>query len=130
MGYIHSIHFSLAEAQAMLPEIVQRLERMRALKEQLDDKGYDLRMHRHFGGFGANGLKAFPDQMEELIRIYQEVTSKGVLLKDIDKGLIDFPSIRASGEEVYLCFMLGEERIGYWHRTDDGFAGRESLDTL
>ncbi len=130
MGYYHALHFTLSEAQAMLPEIIVRLERMRDLKAQLDSKGYDIRMHKYLGGFGANGLKAFPDQMEELIRLYQEVTGKGILLKDIDKGLIDFPTIRANGDEVYLCYMLGESEIGYWHDISDGFPGRQPIDTL
>ena len=130
MPYYHSIHFTLSEAESMLPEVIKLISRMRDLKRQLDAKGYDIRMHRHFGGVGANGLKAFPDQMEELIRLYQELNTKGVLLKDIDQGLIDFPSIRKNGEEVYLCYMLGEPAIQYWHRIQDGFSGRENLDTL
>ncbi len=114
----------------MLPEIIRIASRMRELKRQLDAKGYDIRMHRHFGGMGANGLKAFPDQMEELIRLYQEINTRGVLLKDIDRGLIDFPFIRRNGEEVYLCYMLDEPAIRYWHRIQEGFPGREGLDTL
>lgn len=130
MSYYHPIHFSLAEAQTLLQEIVPSLTRMQELKQQLDAKGYDLRMHRYFDGLGANGLKAFPDQMEELIRLYKELSTRGVLLKDIDKGLIDFPTIRNNGEEVYLCYMLGEPEIRYWHHIDDGFSGRRDLDTL
>jgi hypothetical protein len=130
MSYYHTIHFTLAEAQALLPDIVDRVTRMRELKRQLDAKGYDIRMHRHFGGVGANGLKAFPDQMEELIHLFQDLNTKGIVLKDIERGLIDFPSIRRNGEEVYLCYMLGEPAIEYWHRIADGFRGRESLETL
>ena len=130
MSYYHSIHFTLDEAQQLLPGVIETITRIRDLKRQLDAKGYDIRMHRHFGGVGANGLKAFPDQMEELIRLFQEINTKGVLLKDIDRGLIDFPSIRRDGEEVYLCYMLGEPRIDFWHRIDDGFGGRQPIDTL
>jgi len=130
MSYYHSIHFTLPEAQAMLSEVVAAVSRVRELKRQLDNKGYDIRMHRHFGGVGANGLKAFPDQLEEFIRIYQELASKGVIIKDIDKGLIDFPCLRTTGEEVYLCYMLGEPEIRYWHRIEDGFSGRQGIETL
>lgn len=130
MHYYHSIHFTLAEAERMLPEVINITSRMRDLKQQLDAKGYDIRMHRHFGGVGANGLKAFPDQMEELIRLYQDLNTKGVVLKDIDRGLIDFPCIRQTGEEVYLCYMLGEPSIQFWHPIQEGFPGRKSIDTL
>lgn len=130
MHYYHSIHFTLTEAEQMLPEVINITSRMRDLKQQLDTKGYDIRMHRHFGGVGANGLKAFPDQMEELIRLYQDLNTKGIVLKDIDRGLIDFPCIRRNGEEVYLCYMLGEPAIQFWHPIQEGFPGRKSIDTL
>jgi len=130
MSYYHSIHFTLDEARGMLPKVITTVTRMRELKHQLDAKGYDIRMHRHFGGVGANGLKAFPDQMEELIRLFQQINAMGVVLKDIDRGLIDFPCIRDNGEEVYLCYMLGEPGLEYWHRISDGFGGREGTDTL
>lgn len=130
MPYYHAIHFTLSEAESMLPDVIKTISRMRDLKRQLDAKGYDIRMHRHFGGVGANGLKAFPDQMEELIRLYQELNTKGIQLKDIERGLIDFPCIRSNGEEVYLCYMLGEPAIQFWHRIEEGFPGRQPLDSL
>ncbi len=130
MNYHHAIHFTLGEARAMLDDAIRLLERMRMLKQQLDSKGYDLHMHTALGGFGANGMKAFPDQMEEIIRLYHELARKGILVKDIDKGLIDFPCIRSNGEEVYICYMLGEEGIGYWHHIADGLAGRQPIETL
>ncbi len=130
MPYYHAIHFTLSEAESMLPDVIKTISRMRDLKRQLDAKGYDIRMHRHFGGVGANGLKAFPDQMEELIRLYQELNTKGIQLKDIERGLIDFPCIRKNGEEVYLCYMLGEPAIQFWHRIEEGFPGRQPLGSL
>ena len=51
-------------------------------------------------------------------------------MKDIDTGLVDFPTIRRNGEEVYLCYQLGEEKIEYWHRIEDGFPGRQKVETL
>jgi hypothetical protein len=50
----------------------------------------------------------------------------GVLIKDINTGLLDFPSIR-DDHEVYLCWLYGEERIAFWHEIDAGFAGREPI---
>lgn len=59
---------------------------------------------------------------DSVLRIEQT----GCVVKDLDLGLIDFPSI-VNEEQVYLCWKLGEERIRYWHRIDEGFAGRKPL---
>lgn len=128
--YRHAIHFSLAEAQRLLPDVMVQLREIQGLKQQLDAQGYDIQRHRYFGGMGPNGLRAYPLQLEDLVRIYQELASSGIVLKDIDRGLIDFPTIRENGQEVYLCYLLGESGIEYWHGMDDGFAGRQRIDTL
>ena len=57
----------------------------------------------------------------------RELRGFGCELKDPDKGLIDFPSLR-DGQEIYLCWYLGEERIAFWHYLHTGFAGRQPLD--
>ena len=54
------------------------------------------------------------------------IESSGCLLKDLEKGLIDFPAL-LDGHEVYLCWQRGEPRIEYWHRIEDGFAGRRLI---
>jgi len=65
---------------------------------------------------------------DEINSRLQEITDLGVLVKDLDLGLIDFPALR-EGREVYLCWQLGEEgRIAWWHETDAGFAGRQPFD--
>jgi hypothetical protein len=56
-----------------------------------------------------------------------KILSTGCVIKDLDVGLLDFPAI-INNEEVYLCWRLGEERIRYWHRQDEGFSGRKPLD--
>ena len=57
----------------------------------------------------------------------EKILSTGCLVKDLDVGLLDFPAV-INNEEVYLCWKLGEERIRYYHRQDEGFAGRKPLD--
>jgi len=57
----------------------------------------------------------------------EKILSTGCLIKDLDMGLLDFPAI-INNEEVYLCWKLGEDRIRYYHRQDEGYAGRKPLD--
>jgi len=127
---LHSIHFSLEEANETLEELKPMIYEMSELKKTLDDKNYDVYRHEYFGGLGPNGDGSFPPEMEKLIEIIKAVSAKGVLIKGINNGLIDFPFIRNNGEEVYLCWMLGEEEIKYWHGIPDGFPGRKNIDEL
>ncbi|PWU20107.1 MAG: DUF2203 domain-containing protein [Candidatus Rokuibacteriota bacterium] len=62
----------------------------------------------------------------EVARCVREIHELGAQIKDLDRGLVDFPALR-DGEEVLLCWQLGEERVGHWHGLDDGFAGRREL---
>ena len=62
-----------------------------------------------------------------LREIFEKIEQMGVLIKDLDIGLIDFLT-RYQGREVCLCWKLGEERIGFWHGMDEGFAGRKPID--
>ena len=126
----HSIHFSLSEATNLLPDLKIKLAKISELKKALDKKGYDIYRHQYFGGIGPNGTGKYPSELEELIININKITEKGILIKGIDNGLIDFPHIRENGEEVYLCFLLGEESIEYWHYIEDGFGGRRSIDNL
>jgi hypothetical protein len=61
-----------------------------------------------------------------LARLVDEITAHGAQVKDLDSGLIDFPALH-HGETVLLCWQLGEDEIAWWHRVDDGFAGRRPL---
>ena len=64
---------------------------------------------------------------ETLKTALKRVLETGCLIKDLDIGLVDFPSV-IDNEDVYLCWKLGEDRIRYYHRQDEGFAGRKPLD--
>jgi hypothetical protein len=57
----------------------------------------------------------------------EKILATGCIIKDLDVGLLDFPSI-LDDEEVYLCWKLGEDRIRYYHRQDEGYSGRKPLD--
>lgn len=66
----------------------------------------------------------FSEQKAEIVRLINRIEAYGCLVKDIDLGLIDFPSVR-EGRAVYLCWKAGEDRISHWHAMDEGFADRK-----
>ena len=126
----HERHFTVEEARRTLREILPALTQLVELKRQLDAKGFDVYRHQYFGGMGPNGQKFFPEELEDLVRAARLINERGIVLKSIDSGLIDFPHLRANGEEVYLCFQYGEPEIEFWHSLDGGFRARRPLDTL
>ena len=92
MSNLHSIHFTLKDANVTLNEVRPLLGEMIELKENLDEKGYDILHHQYFGGIGPNGTGVFPADMERLVEVVKIISSKGVLIKNMNIGLIDFPA--------------------------------------
>lgn len=78
----------------------------------------------------GNGSEKHADPVKILQELARELADDGIFLKDADRGLIDFPHLRDDGEEVYLCWIAGEDDILFWHRIEDGFAGREPIENL
>lgn len=130
VSLLHVKHFSIEEARKELPELSALLKELVGLKKILDSKGYDIYRHQYFGGMGPNGDRYFPPELERLVEIAQYIGKKGILIKNLDLGLIDFPHIRSNNEEVYLCWKMGEEDIKYWHTLSAGFAGRKPLSKI
>lgn len=126
----HSKHFTLDEARQLLSEIKPLVERMVDLKKILSRKRYDIYKHQYFGGTGPNGTGELPPEMDLLVDTIKKISYRGVLIKSIDDGLIDFPSFTKNSEEIYLCWMYGEDEIGFWHRIETGFQGRRSINEL
>ena len=125
--------FTVAEANALLPEIVPLLMEMRARKVELDTALAALeqltpamRLDGHAAE--ARSLEArIYDLSTELAAGVDHLRDQGIEIKSIDHGLIDFPSLRGD-RVIYLCWRLGEGPvIRYWHEIDAGFAGRQKL---
>ena len=121
--------FTVAEANACLPEVRQLLETIRETLASLEalapkpNRRAELLTNR--GGTLVPGpyfvrLLSFEEAVSSLQRM-------GCVLKDARRGLVDFPA-RIGGKEVLLCWQAGEERVGYWHDLETGFAGRRPLD--
>ena len=130
MTFVHKKHFSIAQAQAAIATIGPLTDEIVQLKRALDAKGYDISRHEYFGGRGPNGDRVYPPEVERLVSIIHMLEDQGILLKGIDDGLVDFPALRSNGEEVYLCYKSGEEKIRYWHSLRGEYVGRRPLDEL
>jgi hypothetical protein len=129
-SYLYSKHFAVEEAQAIITDILPKIEKLVSLKQILDAKGFDIYKHQYYGGMGPNGDRFFPQELEELVEIAKDFEVKGIIIKSLNEGLIDFPHIRSNKEEVFLCWKLGEDKIGFWHSLSAGFAGRKPLTDL
>jgi hypothetical protein len=125
---IHARHYTLEEASELLPRVVELVTRMRAARNQLGDREAREALSEagptNGGGTpGRTVSQGFLDLRDSMI----EMRELDVVLRDLDRGLLDFPSLR-DGREVYLCWRFGEDEIGFWHELDAGFGGREPLD--
>ena len=125
--------FTVAEANALLPEIVPLLMEMRARKVELDAALATLetltpamRLNGHAAQ--ARSVEARIHELSmELAAGVDHLRDQGIEIKSLGHGLIDFPS-RRNERVIYLCWRLGEgSRIRYWHEIDAGFAGRRLL---
>jgi hypothetical protein len=121
-------HFTLGEARTLLPhlrQIFQDIHRRRDRIRDCDDKLAKLlrQTGNDLGGRMVNGLLMDLLQMNGQL---QRIQKMGVIVKDLERGLLDFPSVR-DGREVFLCWELDENDIEFWHDLDAGYAGRERL---
>ena len=124
----HSRHYSLEEATALLPRLIELIARMRAARERLGDAEARaaLAAAGQTNGGGQPG-RTVSEGFLELRESMFELRDREIVLRDLDRGLVDFPALR-NDEEIYLCWLEGEEEIGFWHEPGAGFAGRRPLD--
>ena len=128
-------YYTVAEANAKLPELTTLLTAMRSGGQQLAAMtGRQKELKQKVKGNGHHNpnedimVSTLSQRLEEQLRLGVEQLAKwGIELKDLSIGLIDFPAMR-EGRTVYLCWQLGEPEVAYWHETTTGFSGRQPLD--
>ena len=123
----HARHFTLDEARSELPWVARHLAALRDARDRLTDA--DARRALADGSTtngGGHPGKQVGEAFVELQNGIAAFDERGIILRDLDSGLIDFPSMR-DGHEVYLCWIDGESDIGFWHALDAGYAGRQPL---
>jgi hypothetical protein len=121
--------FTLAEANSLIPRLRSTLEDLGEVWGRIKELHPEIQKARDkatYDGYSAYGVE-YVERVAHLLLLIHQIKDMGVLLKDVDKGLCDFPYVR-DGRIVYLCWHLGEDTIEYWHDVEAGFAGREPLD--
>jgi hypothetical protein len=122
-------YFTLDEARAALPQVKMLMEQIQSARREIlrlrPDALPVLQQAALNGGNKVLGeLAAHVARLEAGVK---GIMALGVVVKDIDAGLVDFIGVR-NDREVYLCWRYGEEEIGYWHELNAGVAGRRPVD--
>jgi hypothetical protein len=128
-------HFTVEEANEALEEVrplTEELVAHRGALVELQDRQSALttRIAGNGGNVEPHELEDVQERLDEevagIARCVARIHELGALVKDLDAGLVDFPATR-DGEEILLCWRLGEHEIGFWHGLDEGFSGRKPL---
>jgi hypothetical protein len=118
--------YSVEEADATLPDLRERLARIRAARQTMLREAEVVRDRVVVDGGGTNVDRSYWASTDTLRSELEHLAAESILLRDPETGLVDFPGER-EGEPVYLCWRLGEDRVGHWHPLDTGFSGRRPL---
>lgn len=118
-------YYTVEEANGLIAGLRERLERIREARRMILRSAEVLRRGAGANGGGAEGSAAL-EAMTTLRGEVEALNSQGIVLRDADTGLIDFPA-RREGRLVYLCWRPDEDRVTHWHEVDTGFGGRKPL---
>lgn len=120
--------FTVAEANALLPRLTALIDQLRAARDAIRAARADLLpvLEAAVGNGGSRKAGELLPQFRRMEEALLTIQGLGIELKDIDTGLLDFPS-RRGDRVVYLCWRYGEDSIRFWHDLDAGFAGRQPL---
>ena len=129
-------HFTPEETNDALLEIrplVEELVAHRREQQRFQEKRVELaaKIAGNGGGIDSQAIAGLEEaergERIEVARCVDAIHGRGAIVKDVDEGLVDFPALR-QGEEILLCWRLGEDEVAYWHGLEEGFAGRKQLD--
>ena len=123
----HERHYTLEEANSALDWVISSLDRLREARDKLTDKeARDALSEAAPTNGGGTPGKTVSEGFLVLRSSLMAFQEREIVLRDLDRGLVDFPSL-LDGREIYLCWEEGEDRIGFWHEPDTGFTGRRPL---
>ena len=120
-------HYTREEARALLPQIRRWLHELARIRSDVETND------RRLEGLLASGQDLGGDMVNKSVQLLAEIKalihefqSREIFIKDMERGLIDFPAL-IGGREVFLCWEKDDEDIEFWHGIDSGYAGREPL---
>jgi len=122
-------YFTPQQANKALPDVKKKFDRVIAIRDQILDMQEELdRMIQSNATIELymkkkQELNAY---VSSLYKAIEDIEAMGVMIKSVDEGLLDFPSMRFN-EEVWLCWKAGEDEVKFWHGKNEGFAGRKPL---
>jgi hypothetical protein len=124
---LHHRHYTVEEANAQLPLVGTVVRRIQEARSRLSDDGFD----GEFSTLAELTGGAWPGYEHaaasvEIALGFDRLEDLDVVVRDLEKGLIDFPSL-IGGEEVYLCWLLDEPSVRHWHAVESGFGNRRPL---
>jgi hypothetical protein len=125
----HDRLFTLAEANHLIPQLNKQLLSVRQAKAVLVRTKEDIQRassKAEYGG-GSTVGPLYISSLQQISANLQAIQEQGVLLKDLDMGLCDFPHLR-DGRVVFLCWKLGEKEVNWWHETTDSYKDRCPLE--
>ena len=125
-------HFTLEDANKILPDVIKKFKHIVDTKNTLVRIQSELETDPRF----QSNFKEYFIKKQELnsaitnfYKAIEDLENMGVMIKSIDQGLLDFPSLRFN-EEIWLCWKEGETEIKFWHGKDEGFMGRKPLESI
>ena len=121
--------FTIDEANTILPKVKKKFDEILCCKNNVMDIQEEL---QNLSDSNCSFEKFIKKKQElnhivtSLYQMIQELEDMGVMVKSVDEGLLDFPSIR-DHKEIWLCWKLGEDKVKFWHGKDEGFMGRKPI---
>jgi hypothetical protein len=124
-------YFTLQEANQTLNIIRPLMDQVQQIRWKVLENQPEAwpAIEKSVGNGGNRALSNMVQDFEKFDALIHKILETGVLIKDINLGLLDFPALK-DGREVYLCWQYGEEDIAFWHEVEAGFAGRQPIESF
>jgi hypothetical protein len=124
---LHERHFTAEQATEALQHVKPLLQRLRDARDLLtDEQAHEALSEAAPSNGGGDAGTQVGQAFLEVRRLLLTLQEAGIVVRDIERGLIDFPAL-IDDREVYLCWELGEDEVAWWHELDSGYRGRQSL---
>jgi hypothetical protein len=126
-----SRYFTLQEANQTLSAIRPLIDEIQAIRQEILARRPEVWpvVERAAGNGGSLAASKMVEEFARLDALVHQIQETGVLFKEINLGLLDFPALK-DGREVYLCWKYGEEEIAFWHEIEAGYAGRQPIENF